>query len=299
MKLHFINVWKEGKGVGKASYRFRTMAYYSAIILIIVHHKENNLPIGAVEMITMVSFFLLPSVFLYRYITKGSKLGQVISDSTYDFFFAGCFIGVMNLSIVPSVIFGMGALTNYLSMRGVSKLYRVFLIPAGMLPFVILDNFQFHFASSNLMVYLSIGYSAMHYFINSYILYYSGKLVRMQNVEIEKQRKEILAQSEKLKVLNDSLHSANADLEIKVHSRTRELEIKNRKLEEYTFMNAHKLRAPVATILGLIHLLDLEKVNGNDDILTGLKRTSIELDNAIRGIREKLEKEDEESGPEN
>jgi light-regulated signal transduction histidine kinase (bacteriophytochrome) len=40
-----------------------------------------------------------------------------------------------------------------------------------------------------------------------------------------------------------------------VQERTRELEKKNKALEEYAFINAHKLRSQVASILGLINLI--------------------------------------------
>ncbi|UII33572.1 hypothetical protein LVD17_07035 [Fulvivirga ulvae] len=43
-------------------------------------------------------------------------------------------------------------------------------------------------------------------------------------------------------------------LEEKVKQRTSELTIRNRQLEEYAFINAHQLRAPVARLLGLAHL---------------------------------------------
>jgi signal transduction histidine kinase len=292
MQVHFLNIWKEGKGVGKDSFKFRLVAYMSAIILMVVYHIENHLPFGVLETISVIVFFIAPHVFLYRYIRSNSTLSHVIRDSVYDFFFAGWFIGIMNVSIVPSIVFGMGSITNYLAMRGHKKLYRILLIPIGCLPVLIIEDFQFHFETSNLLLYLSLAYSVMHYLINSYILYYSGSMVRLQNIEINLQRKEIETQSETLKKLNESLQTANSGLEIKVQNRTRELEVKNKKLEEYTFMNAHKLRAPIATILGLIHLLDLKDVSKQEQILEGLRKTALELDVAIRGIRAKLEEED-------
>jgi hypothetical protein len=67
--------------------------------------------------------------------------------------------------------------------------------------------------------------------------------------------------------------------------------MKNKKLEEYTFVNAHKLRAPVATILGLIHLFDYKDSIEIETIIKELKKTSLELDKAIKEIQIILEKE--------
>ena len=46
--------------------------------------------------------------------------------------------------------------------------------------------------------------------------------------------------------------SINDNLELTIKDRTRELENKNKALEEYAFITAHKLRAPLASILGRV-----------------------------------------------
>lgn len=291
MHLKFRNIWKEGKGMGKGSFTFRLVAYTSANLLMIVHHLENNSPFALLLYVIVFVFLLMPHIFLYRYVRSGNDLARAIHDSTYDFFFVGLFIGAMNVSIIPSFVFALGATTNYLAVRGFHKLYRILLMPLGCLLVLLIENFQFHFESSNLMLLLSLLYCVVHYCINAYILYYSSYQVRMQNIEIEKQRQEIMEQSEELKILNESLKDINEALEVKVLNRTRELEIKNKKLEEYAFINAHKLRAPVATILGLIQLFDYKDVIETEQILAGLKKTGAELDQAINDIRAKLEEE--------
>lgn len=142
-----------------------------------------------------------------------------------------------------------------------------------------------------LVTMLAIGYAIIHYILNSTMLYESINTVRLQNLEIKQQRIEIQEKSEELNTLNESLKELNGRLEINVKNRTQELEIKNKKLEEYTFINAHKLRAPVATILGLIQLLDYNNLTETESILKQLKKTAIELDDATKEIRAKLEAE--------
>ncbi len=292
MNFKIRNIWKEGKGIGMMTFKFRALSYASAGLLIVIHNLENNFPFGFLEYATLLALLIMPNVFLYRYVQSGNKIGQLTYDCTYDFFFAGLATGVMNFSIIPSFVFALGATNNYFASRGFHKIYRVLLIPLGWLPALLIDGFQFHFESSNLMLLLSLTYCVVHYLINAYILYYANSLLRLKNKEVEKQQQEILVQSEELRALNDSLKNLNVGLEGKILSRTNELEIKNKKLEEYAFMNAHKLRAPVATILGLIQLFDYKKNEEEaDEIIAGLKKTSVELDTAIKGIRAKLEAE--------
>jgi signal transduction histidine kinase len=291
MNFRLLNIWKAARGTGKLSYNFRLVAYTSAIILIIVHHLENNFPFGILEYLTIVIFILTPQYVLYRYVKSGNNVGQVIKDITIDFFFAGWFIGVMNLCVVPSVVFGVGAVTNYIAGRGLNKLYRMFLMPLGCLIILSVEGYQIHLDSSPWILYLSVTYGVFHYIINAYVLYNSINIVRSQNNEIEQQRIEIQEKSEELRALNESLRELNANLEQIVFNRTQELEIKNKKLEEYTFINAHKLRAPVATILGLIQLLDYKNLMENEKILDQLKKTATDLDTTTKDIRAKLEAE--------
>ena len=285
------NIWNEAKGVGKRTFQFRMISYGTGTVLIVLHHMENGFPFGVLEYITIPIMLMMPHVFLYRYVRSGQKVTRVITDTGHDFFFAGLFAGLMNLSIVPSFVFSLGALTNYLAVRGFHKLYRILRLLLGCLPILWLENFQFHFECSNLILLISLGYCVIHYVLNAYILYHSTRTLLLQHDEIEKQRSEILEKSKELVVLNESLKNANARLEEKVVERTYELEIKNKKLEEYTFINAHKLRAPVATILGLIQLFDYKNILEGEKIMEGLKKTAVDLDQAIKDIREKLEEE--------
>lgn len=114
----------------------------------------------------------------------------------------------------------------------------------------------------------------------------------MQKKELEENRDEIKEQAEELMTLNQQLSDLNRTLEEKIAERTRLLEIQNEKLAHYAFINAHKLRAPVASILGLINLKELSK-NGELDliIVEKLKISAEKLDMEIRNIRATLEEE--------
>ena len=97
---------------------------------------------------------------------------------------------------------------------------------------------------------------------------------------------EIMAQAEEIQGINENL-------EMLVKERTAELEKKNQALEEYAFINAHKLRGPVASILGLLNLL--AKCNPEDDasvIREHLHHSASKLDAVVRSITKAIEKAD-------
>lgn len=108
--------------------------------------------------------------------------------------------------------------------------------------------------------------------------------LQYSNEEIQAQNEQIMMQAEEIKVINENLEKL-------VQERTQELQKKNTALEEYAFINAHKLRSPVASILGLINLLN--KTPLNDDargILIHLEDSTGKLDEIVSSITKTLER---------
>ena len=120
--------------------------------------------------------------------------------------------------------------------------------------------------------------------------------VRRRTMEVQRQNDEIQAQNEEIMAQAEEIKGINENLELMVHERTAELERKNRALEEYAFINAHKLRSPVASILGLVNLLtraDLKE--GEKEITKRLKQSAQELDEIVRSITKAIEKGEKDS----
>jgi signal transduction histidine kinase len=108
--------------------------------------------------------------------------------------------------------------------------------------------------------------------------------LQQSNEEIQTQNEEIISQGEEIRVINENLEKI-------VSERTLELEKKNKALEEYAFINAHKLRSPVASILGLINLL--KKTSLDKDaagIMTHLQDSTDKLDEIVSSITKTIEK---------
>ncbi|NJL15415.1 MAG: hypothetical protein HC913_22020 [Microscillaceae bacterium] len=79
--------------------------------------------------------------------------------------------------------------------------------------------------------------------------------VSLRTQSLEKATEEILAQTEALQQQKEEILSLNQHLEATVKTRTAQMNQQNETLREYASLNAHKVRGPLARILGLIYLL--------------------------------------------
>ncbi|MTI19665.1 tetratricopeptide repeat protein, partial [Fulvivirga sp. RKSG066] len=122
----------------------------------------------------------------------------------------------------------------------------------------------------------------------------ANKLLAAKNKEIFERNNEIEQQSKKLAQLNRNLENLNEELEKKVRIRTNMLRHQNEVLSQYAFTNAHELRAPVANILGLTHLLENTELGARErEVVDHLRKATDQLDQTIRDIRERLETSEE------
>jgi signal transduction histidine kinase len=104
------------------------------------------------------------------------------------------------------------------------------------------------------------------------------------NDEIQAQNEEIISQGEEIRVINENLEKI-------VLERTKELEKKNKALEDYAFINAHKLRSPVASILGLINLLKKTSLDEEaKNIMPHLLDSTTKLDEIVSDITKTIER---------
>jgi signal transduction histidine kinase len=117
-------------------------------------------------------------------------------------------------------------------------------------------------------------------------LQFSNEQIHRQNEEIQKQSQEIQSQAEKISSINNNL-------ELLVRQRTIDLERKSKALQEYAFINAHKLRSPVASILGLIDLARTIKLDEEGKIIMDhLQHSAQRLNKIVTVIRKTIEKAD-------
>jgi signal transduction histidine kinase len=118
--------------------------------------------------------------------------------------------------------------------------------------------------------------------ILAWLLYQQRKKISLQKEAIEMQAVALLK-------LNEELKELNRNLEARIGERTSQLTVQNLRLAEYTFINAHKLRGPVASILGLINLLNQVAPEEKESILAHLKTCGEQLDAIIHEVSRNLE----------
>lgn len=120
------------------------------------------------------------------------------------------------------------------------------------------------------------------------------------NNEIKKQQLELADQAFKVQELNESLSAINETLEMKIEARTKELydknselALKNRKLEEFAFINAHRLRAPIARLIGLTQIIQTDDLEdyGRNNMVESIKNCSVEIDQVVRQIAIKIRRD--------
>ncbi len=127
-----------------------------------------------------------------------------------------------------------------------------------------------------------------------------------QNEELLSQQEEISLQSQQITIQYEQLQDAqqviehqnqtirkrNKNLEKEVAERTKELVEYNQQLEQFAFITAHNLRAPVARIQGLGQLLEMAEIDpciDTDDVARKLIRTAYDLDQVIKDLNSILE----------
>jgi hypothetical protein len=111
------------------------------------------------------------------------------------------------------------------------------------------------------------------------------------NREIKDKNEELLASEEELLASSEELLKINENLNQLVEHRTAALLDQNQKLMQHAFINAHKVRSPLARILGLVNLIghEIQLHEKGDELLNHLNASARELDEVLKEVRTNLE----------
>lgn len=119
------------------------------------------------------------------------------------------------------------------------------------------------------------------------------------NQTLMKLNAEIHAQKEKITQQSQALKEVNLHLEEIVAERTSELKIQNEKLLNFASHNSHKVRGPLARILGMIYAVEEKYITDYEFVIKNIGIASREMDlviteiNEILLVEEKIDENDE------
>jgi signal transduction histidine kinase len=146
---------------------------------------------------------------------------------------------------------------------------------------------------------LNLEYKAVDYFVvaliitsftiylkDKYMFYRNQTAIRNEQLQrvatnLTRQNLDLQSQQEEIKAINENLESLIVD-------QTKGIEIKNKELAEYAFINAHLLRAPLTRILGITTLMESDPNNFNPEEVIRIKALANEMDTVVRKINEVL-----------
>ncbi|GAB3329686.1 hypothetical protein GCM10027429_05940 [Marivirga atlantica] len=130
-------------------------------------------------------------------------------------------------------------------------------------------------------IFLSVFLSSVVLWFNNVNIRYATKL-KLVNQELKNTNEELLTKSEQLDDLNKNLEKL-------VIERSAEIRTKNKQIIEYAHLNAHKVRGPLARIIGLLnltkHTTDQEEIK---ELIAKMDFSAQELNEIITEMNEIL-----------
>jgi signal transduction histidine kinase len=108
------------------------------------------------------------------------------------------------------------------------------------------------------------------------------------NIELQQKANEIAVQNEELLRAQDNLKKLNLNLEQIVNERTEKIQIQNEILIKYSYTNAHHLRGPVARLLGLASIYQLETQPDHNFYISKMVDQAHEIDSVVKQINFEL-----------
>ncbi len=113
--------------------------------------------------------------------------------------------------------------------------------------------------------------------------------IRSQQNESISQRDILIKKNQDIESLHRQTKETNQNLELMVAKRATALQEQHKRLEEYAYINAFKLRGPVANIIGIVELME-KGISPDEErkMVEYLKKSTTDLDTVIRSISDTL-----------
>ena len=137
--------------------------------------------------------------------------------------------------------------------------------------------------------YLIIGgiMVAFVYYFKSKFSFYQREVSKRFH-QLNKSANTLHSQNQELGTSEEETRAINENLESIVQERAHQMEVINKELTEYAFINAHMLRGPLCRIIGLINLMEKESRTYDRDQINRLKEMAEQIDLKVRDINRVL-----------
>lgn len=112
-------------------------------------------------------------------------------------------------------------------------------------------------------------------------------LLYINNKKKAKTNKQLQALNDEVSLQKENLDRINHNLEEIITERTLDLQIKNKKLSEYSAHLSHQVRSPIATMKGLM-MLEEDQLIENDEFVKEIGKCINDIDDKIRNINTNL-----------
>ncbi|MCU0446950.1 MAG: tetratricopeptide repeat-containing sensor histidine kinase [Microscillaceae bacterium] len=148
------------------------------------------------------------------------------------------------------------------------------------------------FRWQSILIYALVVGGTLSYVI-AIVLYINNRQKQKINLLLREQHAELAQKNEEIRFKNEEIQTLNENLEQKIDRRTHELQIamdnvleQNQDLEQFSYIVSHNMRAPVASILGLISILDKSKINDPEiiQIIDYLNESTEKLDTVFKDM---------------
>lgn len=237
-----------------------TFELISLIILLVLHRK------GFFHMARYLTFLLVITLQITASVVHGKSAG-------FDYI-------LLAIAVLPMLFFTSPK--NYISLFviSMSSLLAVQYFFTVLKPSILLEGdgvYYWNIFLTGIIIFLTL-----YFFKTSY----------------EKKQAQLTRQNEAIHNQKEEIEQINEELESILNNNTERLRTQEERINEYAHIHAHQVRSPLARIMGLIHLINLEPDSEKAlrEHLPKIKSNADELNAQLKEVSKHLNNMDAEKG---
>lgn len=239
-----------------------------------------------------VSLSLIPVFLVWSGFADGIRVTGSVEQSMYD----GMRLFLIAVSIIPYLVFDrtrpvlltLSVLPTFLSILFFDQLVEMIGIGYSVTG-VGGDDFRL-MTMRTVSAYLIVNIACN---VLLAVVAHNDEVNRRLIEELKRKTEEVNERNQELSRRKKDILALNRHLENLVDEKTTSIKKQNAILSNYAFTNAHKLRGPVARILGLINVFRLEKEFDPVWFVSRLEAETKDIDSVIQEISRELSQVDQ------